>query len=201
MQQYFSKHDLYLDRELLKIDKEIEVSFERTHEIFGNSRRNFALWIGTKISGPIIWIRPNWLSDQLLPDGIMKWLNPGRIITISTGHSNESLWAAEEALRSGITKLVVIEVTTHPTLKSVRRLNLAAETGKKEKGNLAICLLLTPENGGVQGVESRWSMAMWYGFGKSKWKLKCYKSRYIPPSTWELESCIKKKLLIKKLNI
>lgn len=200
MQQYFPNDDLYLDRELLKIDKEIELSFERTHEVFGNSRRNFALWVGTKISGPIIWIRPNWLSDQLFPDGVMNWINPGRVVTISTGHSNESLWAAEEALRSGITKLVVLEVTTHPTLKSIQRLNLAAGTGKKEKKNLAICLLLTPENGGVQGVESRWSMATWYSSGNSKWKLTSCKSRYIPPSSWKLESFTKKQLLITKLK-
>ena len=201
MQNYSSNHDLYLDRELLKIDKEITLSFERTHEVFGNSRRNFALWVGTKISGPIIWIRPNWLSDQLFPDGIISWINPGRVITISTGHSNESLWAAEEALRSGVTKLVVLEVNTHPTLKSVQRLNLAAETGKKEKNNLAICLMLTPENGGVQGVESRWSMTMWHSSGNSKWKLTSCKSRYIPLTTWKVQNFTKRQFLVTKLKM
>jgi len=192
MQYNNFNNNLNLNKKFLKMDEEIVFSFERVHEIFGNSRRTCALWIATKINGPIIWIRPNWFSDQLFPDGIIGWVNPGRLITISIGSSNDILWAAEEALRSGISKLVVLEVTTHPTLKSVRRLHLAAEIGRKERDNHALCLMLTSQNGGVQGAESRWSMSMQHTARETMWKLECIKSRHTPPSTWKLESNLKK---------
>ena len=89
MQYNNFNNNLNLNKKFLKMDEEIVFSFERVHEIFGNSRRTCALWIATKINGPIIWIRPNWFSDQLFPDGIIGWVNPGRLITIFVGKSNE----------------------------------------------------------------------------------------------------------------
>ena len=52
--------------------------------------------------------------------------------------------------------------------------------------------MLTSQNGGVQGAESRWSMSMQHTARETMWKLECIKSRHTPPSTWKLESSLKK---------
>ncbi|MDA0362335.1 MAG: hypothetical protein O3A45_04960 [Proteobacteria bacterium] len=198
MAYHFIDKNYDLSRDVLKINKDIEFTLERTHEICGNSRRNFALWLATKILGTIIWIRPSWISDQLLPGGVINWVNPGRVVTISVRRTDEMLWVAEETLRFGSVSLIVIESTIYLELKSIRRLNLSAEIGRKEKNNQALCLLLTQGKGGTPGVESRWSMSAKHNFNETKWELECLKSRHQPLSLWELKNTNNKFTLDKK---
>ena len=76
-------------------------------------------------------------------DGIRAFLDPARLVFARTRKPAESLWAAEEALRTGEVPLVVADLPAPPALLAVRRLHLAAEAGARSAGR-PLALLLTP---------------------------------------------------------
>jgi len=186
----------------------------RAHEVCGPARRSFAAMAAGLSEagpdaggGPILWIRAPGGDGRLGPDGLSTFFNPGRLVLAAPRRAEDAPWCAEEALRSGACALVVAELTTPLRLTPVRRLHLAARAGAEAAAALGapppLVLLLTPGQGGCEGVETRWRMApscsapasrlatpragpSWAEGGEAAWRLELQRARLAPPRRWRL---------------
>lgn len=134
---------------------DLEFAKGRVHELCGPTRRRLALHVAHAMEGPVFWIVPAWQRDHLCAQGIMPFINPGRITFVHPDKAIDLLWCLEEVLRTGVVPLVVGDLPSPPALTPVRRLQLAAETGAS-RGVAPLGLLLSPGDGGAAGVETRW---------------------------------------------
>ncbi len=140
-----------------------------------------ALTAARALSGPVMWIRPAWDAGRLNPDGMLRFLDPSRLLLVTPKRPEDVLWTAEEALRSGVLPLVIADLPAPPGLTAVRRLHLAAEAG----GGGGVALLLTPGQGGAPGVESRWALLPRHGVGGAEaWRLERLRARTAPEKSW-----------------
>lgn len=172
----------------LTVAPEATLARARAHEVTGPARVVFALATAARLTGPVLWIQPRWSPERLMGDGVAAWIAPGRLVIARGRTLVDLLWTAEEALRSGAAPLVVAELPGLPTLTATRRLHLAAEAGAT-RGTAPVCLLLTPEPGGVPGIETRWRLAPapgWAAAGAPRWHLARLRARMAPERTWEL---------------
>lgn len=144
-------------RPTLDLAPGLGLTLARTHEACGPARRLFALWLASRMSGPVIWIAPSWEKDRLNPDGMTAFADPARFVFVSPRRAEDLLWTVEETLRSGAVPLVVADLPGAPALTPVRRMHLAAEAARDTAGARPLGLLLTPGDGGAQGVETRWA--------------------------------------------
>ncbi len=169
----------------------------RVHELCGPARATLAALILGESVGPVIWISPGWLPERIYPPGLCDLADPGRLILGRARRPEDLLWAMEEALRSGAAPLVLADLPNPPALTPVRRLHLACEAGAeaaRNRGRLApLGLILTPGEGGAQGVESRWQMqAAPSGStlleSHSAWVMRRLRARMAPPAAWQLAS-------------
>ncbi|MEY8098270.1 ImuA family protein [Falsihalocynthiibacter sp. S25ZX9] len=166
--------------------KELTLAPSRAHEFCGNARHSLALMVAQETQGPVFWIHPGWIPDQLNPDGVCRFIDPSRLIFVTPNRAEDLLWSVEEVLRAGIVPLVVADIPGFPSLTSVRRLHLAAETGTREGRERPIALLLTPADGGAQGCETRWHMAQDYKADAPAWHLERRRSRSLAPKAWHI---------------
>jgi protein ImuA len=171
---------------LIELWPNINLALGRVHEACGPNRRSLAMMIAQKLQGHIFWITPEWNTDFLHSDGVMSFINPGRLTFINPKRSEDILWTMEEILRSGIVPLVIADLPGIPALTPVRRLNLATETGTAEGKYSPLGLLLTPGYGGAPGIESRWHLAARHQGIKNIWQLERMRSRREPPNSWRL---------------
>jgi protein ImuA len=157
----------------------------RVHEFCGGARRTLAALAMGAGAGPVIWIFPGWQAERLMPDGLSRLTDPGRIVFVAARRPEDLLWSMEEALRSGAAPLVVAELTAPPGLTPVRRLHLAAEAGSaaRRAPEPPTGLILTPEAGGAAGVESRWRME---AAAHGGWRLSLLRARMTPPGDWSV---------------
>lgn len=167
----------------------------RLHEFCGPSRLMLAAAVMARSEGPVVWIRPGWQPERLNAAGLQPLANPARLILVRADRDEAALWAAEEALRSGVVPLVVVETAALPGLTPVRRLHLAAgagaEAAQRDGGPAPLGLLLTPGQGGAAGVESRWHLEprpsrglLWSD--EAAWSLTRLRARLAPPARWRL---------------
>ena len=173
-------------RPVLALAAGLSLARGRVHEICGRARTTLAALILGQGKGPVIWISPAWQPERIFPGGLAALADPGRIIFAAARRPEDVLWALEEALRSGVAPVVLADLQSLPGLTPVRRLHLAAEAGASTSGaNAPLGLILTPENGGAQGVESRWHMAPRLATSPHPtWHLSRLRARMEPPAAW-----------------
>ncbi|WP_420584209.1 ImuA family protein [Ruegeria sp.] len=167
----------------LTLHPQITLQLGRVHEACGPARRSFAMWLAGQAQGPVLWIAPAWESGQLNPDGMMPFADPARFIFVRPTRAEDLLWCIEEALRSGAIPLIIGDLPGAPGLTPIRRMHLAAEQGGA-MGQAPLGLLLTPGDGGAQGVETRWHMAATHHREVRRWTLTRRRARALPPVTW-----------------
>ncbi len=168
----------------VKLHEEIALQLGRVHEACGPARRSFAMWLAGQMQGPVLWISPAWEPGQLHPDGMMPFADPARFIFAHPTRSEDLLWCLEEALRSGAIPLIVGDLPGAPGLTPIRRMHLAAEQGGA-MARAPLGLLLTPGDGGAQGIETRWHMAANHKGEARRWTLTRRRARALPPVTWQ----------------
>ena len=122
----------------------------RTHEAFGAGAVGFALALAGQGGGTVLWIMQAWQARQINPVCISAYLDPQRLLIAKTPDEQGTLAVAEEALRSGALRFVVMELTQPLGLTPGRRLQLAAEAGR----STGLCLM--PEGMGSNAAETRW---------------------------------------------
>ena len=166
---------------------DLRLPLARVHEFCGPARRTLALIVARGMQGPVFWIASHWQGDRLLGDGVQSYVDPGRITFVHPKRTEDILWATEECLRAGCVPLVVAELHDPPPLTPVRRLHLAAEQGGKQGRLLPLGLLLTPGDGGAQGVETRWHLSPRHQPGAPGWMLQRRRARMAPPAAWALD--------------
>lgn len=178
------------DRPALVLGHDIRLTLARLHEACGPARRSFAIWLAGQIqakqSGPVIWIGPRHQTDRPNPDGIAGLARPEGFLHLTAQRTDDILWCMEEGLRSGTAPLVVADLPAPPALTPVRRLHLATETGAAEGFCTPLGLILTPESGGAQGIESRWQMIHAHSPRQQGWILRRLRARQEPPKNWQL---------------
>jgi protein ImuA len=158
----------------------------RAHEAAGPARAVFAFLVAARLAGPVLWLHPQRTIERLMGHGVRRFIEPGRLVLVRPPTPEEILWAAEEALRTGLAPLVVAELPEPPRLTRVRRLHLAAETGAA-KGTAPIALILTSGGDGAPGVETRWHLVPTPGCARddsASWHLTRACTRMAPPASW-----------------
>ncbi|MBT9383440.1 hypothetical protein KM176_06180 [Pseudooceanicola sp. CBS1P-1] len=188
----------------LALGAEAGLRLARLHEACGAGRHAFAHFIGARAlaeararddaEAPIYWISPAWNRAPLHAPGMAAFLDPGRVIFASPRRGEDLLWVLEEVLRSGLVPLAVAELDRLPTLTQVRRLHLAAEQGRDNGICAPLGLILTPGDGGAQGVESRWHVTPDHLRAERRlmalehrlWRLERRRARMAPPRAWAL---------------
>lgn len=172
-------------RPSLSLAGDITLALTRVHECCGLARRSFAMWLAGRMQGPVFWITPAWGTDAVYPPGMTGFADPGRFTFVTPKRPEDLLWTMEEVLRTGAVPLVVGDIPGLPGLTQVRRMHLAAETGADEGEVAPLGLLLTPGEGGAQGVESRWSMTPAHeAGGAERWCLTRLRARTDPQKSW-----------------
>ena len=117
-------------RPKVNLHAQIALDATRVHEACGTARRTFAMWLAGQMQGTVLWIVPAWEKDRLHPDGMLAFADPARFLFVAPGRSEDVLWCGEEALRAGAVPLVVLDLPDPPALVAIRRLHLAAQTGR-----------------------------------------------------------------------
>jgi protein ImuA len=159
----------------------------RAHEVTGAARVAFALFAAARLDGPVLWLQPARAAERLMGDGLGAILDPGRLLLARARTLPALLRTAEEALRTGLVPLVVVELPAVPALTPVRRLHLAAEAGARA-AVAPLALLLAPGDGGAPGVESRWRLDPAPGWARddaARWRLARLRARMAPGKSWE----------------
>lgn len=163
---------------------ELSLRKARTHEFCGPARRTLAMLLAQRTQGPVFWIQPRWMPDRMNPAGMASFLDPSRFLFVTIDRAEDLLWSMEEVLRSGAAPLAVADLPGTPGLTAIRRLHLAAETGAEEGAHTPLGLILTPDRGGAQGVESRWHITPTHGLSSDRWQLSRLRARQAPEQSW-----------------
>ncbi len=123
---------------------------KRLSEVCGPASYAFAAVSAAYLGGKLLWIRENWLPDQLNPVALSGFFDPANILMAQTDGHKDSLGVAEEALKDGAFGLVVLEITRPIDFREGRRLHLAAKSGN------SCNLCLAPEDMGTNAAQIRW---------------------------------------------
>lgn len=164
----------------------LTLSMGRCHEFCGTARHTLAMMLAKTMEGPVFWISPGWVTEQLNPHGMVPFADPRRFTFVTPAKTEDLQWSMEEVLRSGAVPLVVVEMADPPALTPVRRMHLAAETDVKTGKCRPVGIILTTVQGGAQGVESRWRMDGSYTETGRSWSLTRQRSRTEPVKSWQV---------------
>jgi protein ImuA len=153
----------------------------------------FALALAARQKTPVFWaVEDMALSESGAPYGPgldVFGLAPERLLTISTAHRRDMLWAMEEALRCRAVGAVIGELRQGKIdMVAMRRLSLAAG----ETGALALLLRSMPPRD-TSTAATRWivgttsSSTTAYGPGPPRLAVHLTRNRRGSPGSWILE--------------
>jgi protein ImuA len=155
----------------------------------------FALGIALSCEGKaksLLWITEDMaLAESGAPHGAgldAFGLAPEQLVTVSTAHRHDLLWAMEEALRCRAVDAVIGEIRTGGIGGvAVRRLSLAAA----DSGTLALLLRATPA-GDASTAATRWIVGAApsvtaHGPGAPRFATQLVRNRRGPIGSWILE--------------
>jgi len=125
----------------------------RVHEVLAreagdSAARLFALCVAGDRAGACLWIIGKH-SPPPCPHGFHGVTDPNAVLIVQVRTPLDGLWTAEEGLRSGAVRTVIVESEKPVDLLQSRRLQLAAEAS----GSLG--LFLGPDSGNT-AAETRW---------------------------------------------
>lgn len=129
---------------------ELSLRRGRVHEVTGAAADSFAVVVGAKVSGPIVWIGLARDVGTLTPIALRAFIDPSRVLLTEGANRKEVLWAAEQVLRCKGAALVVIQLRLGPDLHESRRLQLAAEQGG------CLGLILIERRAQASAAQTRW---------------------------------------------
>ncbi len=171
----------------------------RVHEVTGSARHVLAaaLAAGAQAEGPVLWLQPAWSGEELCPQGLVPFVDPGALITVACPRASDILWAAEEALCSGAVALVLAALIAAPDLRQVRRLHRAAAegvvrardgAGAGRRAPLGVLMMQEQAESRIAGVESRWALQALPPLSEgTRWQLERLLARDAPPAGWTLQ--------------
>jgi protein ImuA len=181
------------------IDTTLGGGFVRSalHEIAATGEAHLPAAIGfalavAKCAAPSI--RLIWISEEmsLAENGVLHGagldafgLAPERLVTVSTTHRRDLLWAMEEALRCAATTAVIGEIRAGAIDGvAIRRLSLAAA----ESGTLALLLRIEPPSD-ASTAATRWIVGAAPSIvtGTPRVAAQLVRNRRGPTGTWILE--------------
>ena len=119
-------------------------------------------------------------------DGVRGFLDPGRLVFGRARTAAELLWAAEEALRTGLVPLVVAELPAVPALTA----GAPAAPRRRGRGGArrrTARAAPDPRRRGAPGIETRWHLAPapgWARDGAARWRLTRLRARMAPERSW-----------------
>ncbi len=170
----------------------------RAHEATGPARRVMAALAAGRLTGPVLWILRPGAHEALHPQGLAPFFDPSRLVIARPLRAEDTLWSAEEALRSGACPLVIAELDMAPGLTPMRRLNLAAEAGRVATGSnrrrrAPLMMVLFARGAGSGAAETRWRVDPAPGWtteeiagGAPRWRLERVKDKAGRPAAWEV---------------
>ncbi len=159
------------------------------HEVLGPpgdaARVGFVVVVVAMIEGRVLWCCERGQENGLpYGPGLLRFgLSPDRVIFVDGQSKTDTLWAMEEALRSGTLAAVIGEGVAPDTTAS-RRLQLAAETG----GTAAFILPAKPTQSLITPM--RWRVAAVPaadGFTRPRWRVDLERCRGAVPRSWCLD--------------
>ena len=165
-------------------DAEIALRLGRVHELCGPARHTLALALAAQVEGPVVWLGAQAQAETLCADALADWINPAEILFVEAEKRDMLLWAMEEALRDGHAPVVIADLAAPPAMVPIRRLHLAAEAGCGAGVCRPLALLLTPEEGGAPGIETRWALHPAHHEGRDHWNIQRLRARMAPPRDW-----------------
>ena len=131
----------------------------------------------------MIWISPDWAEEEPTGRGISGLFPTGQVVRLRPEKTKDMFWSMEESLRSGAAPVVAMDLGAPPGITPVRRLHLAAEAGGRAGTGLPLGIVLTPDDGGAQAIETRWRLdSCWPG----GWRLTRLRARMYPPRSWHV---------------
>jgi len=139
----------------IRLSDTLSLERGRVHEVMGAARDSFAVTLGAKLSGPIVWIGRGRDIGSLTPNALRAFIDPRRIVLTEGTTRKEILWAAEQVLRSKAADLVVIQLALGPDLTESRRLQLAAEQNGAAGG--IVGLVLIEKRAQSSAAQTRWT--------------------------------------------
>ena len=122
----------------------------RMHEVCGPGADFFAFALAAHLKGQVIWVSERRATDRINPAGFAHFIAPENLLAVFAKDLTEVQLVAEEALRSGAVRLVVMEMRKPLDLTAGRRLQLAARDG----GSTALAII--PKGMGSNVAETRW---------------------------------------------
>ena len=155
------------------------------HEIYGPAAVSLTSMIVSFTTGAIIWIRPKNQLQRLNPNGLIEIKNNINNYIIVYSNPKQTLWATEQAARSGACSAVVAEIEKPPNFVTSRRLQLIARAHR----TLIITLPQTQKNIAPSAAETRLraTSTLTSVHGLSRFHINLFKNKSGTNLDWEME--------------